>query len=319
MKNAIFYVMLVIVYVTWGIDPIINSYFYNYFSASALSVLATLGSFVLFFVLSLKKLRLLDKRYLKIALPICIISSIANILQRIGLQYTTPASFAFLEKTACVVVPILLFILARKKPTVLISAASILCLVGCFIFSGLGASGSFSFGIGDILCAAAGILGGFTLAATGLYIKDLDIRLFTLIHMFSYFMTSLIMAVALNFIKADGAPLEKFTFSKNPAVIIGAVLFGLFSVGICWLMRNKSASQINPAAIAILSPSSAIITGVVSLALGIDKISTSFVIGALLILVAMALSSANDIIHYKREKASAESSPEQKTAEESLA
>ncbi|MBE6644679.1 MAG: DMT family transporter [Ruminococcaceae bacterium] len=302
MKNKIYYIMLAIVYITWGLDPIINRYFYNYFSASALVLLATLASFILFLALSFKKLRLIDKRYLKIAVPICIISSLANILQRIGLQYTTPASYAFLEQLACVVVPILLFILARRKPTLLQSAASIFCLVGCFIFSGLATSGGIGFGIGDILCALAGIFGGIALAATGLYVKELDIRLYTLIHMSTYFMTSLIMAISLNLITSNGAPIEKLTFTAKPAVIIGALVFGLFSVGICWLMRNKAVSKINPALVAIIGPSSAIITGIVSLILKIDKISPHFIIGSALILIAMVLSAANDIRQGKKQK-----------------
>ena len=166
MKNAVYYAMLFAVILTWGIDPVINSLFYKHYSATALVSMATLLSSIMFFLVSLKKLKYLNRRYLAVAVPICGLNSIACVFQRIGLQYTTPASYAFLEQLACVVVPIVLFIFARKKPTITQCAASAICLVGCFVLSGLGSEGGFALGVGEILCAIAGILLGLCIAAT---------------------------------------------------------------------------------------------------------------------------------------------------------
>ena len=157
MKNYIYYLIIAMVVVTWGFDPVVNSYLYSSFSASALSSLATFCSVILLFCFSFKKLRLLDKRYFMIAVPICTMNSVACVLQKIGLQYTSPASYAFLEQLACVVVPIALFIFTRKRPSALQCIASVICLVGCFVFSGM-LSGGLSFGIGEILCGLAGII-----------------------------------------------------------------------------------------------------------------------------------------------------------------
>lgn len=290
MKNAIYYFMLMTVILTWGLDPIVNSYFYKYYSATALVTMATLLSVVMLLFVSLKKLRLLSGRYFAVAVPICTVNSIACLLQRIGLQYTTPASYAFLEQLACVVVPIALFIFTRKKPTLLQCAASVICLVGCFVLSGLGSEVGFSLGIGDALCALAGILFGFCIAATGVYTKGFDIGLYMLVHMAVYFLVSLISAVALNFIAQGGAPIERFVFSSDIRVILPAALFSLFSVGVCWLLRTEALRNISPTFVAVSSPLTAVITGIVSLILGLDTLSVNFVIGALLIITAMTLS-----------------------------
>ena len=290
MKNAIYYFMLMTVILTWGLDPIVNSYFYKYYSATALVTMATLLSVVMLLFVSLKKLRLLSCRYFAVAVPICTVNSIACLLQRIGLQYTTPASYAFLEQLACVVVPIALFIFTRKKPTLLQCAASVICLVGCFVLSGLGSEVGFSLGIGDALCALAGILFGFCIAATGVYTKGFDIGLYMLVHMAVYFLVSLISAVALNFIAQGGAPIERFVFSSDIRVILPAALFSLFSVGVCWLLRTEALRNISPTFVAVSSPLTAVITGIVSLILGLDTLSVNFVIGALLIITAMTLS-----------------------------
>ena len=128
----IYYLMLITVVITWGIDPVVNSHFYNYFSTSALISLATLTSTIVFFILSFKKLKYLNKDYLKIALPISALNAIACMLQRIGLQYTTPANYAFLEQLSCIIVPIAVFIFIKRKPTVLQCIASIcVCISVC--------------------------------------------------------------------------------------------------------------------------------------------------------------------------------------------
>lgn len=294
MKNAIYYVMLFTVILTWGIDPVINSFFYEHYSATALVSMATLLSAGMLLLVSIKKLKLLNRRYFAVAVPICGLNSIACVLQRIGLQYTTPASYAFLEQLACVVVPVALFAFTRKKPTFIQCAASVICLVGCFVLSGLGSEGGFVLGGGDILCAVAGILLGLCIAATGVFAKGFDIGLYMLVHMTVYFAVSLISAVGLNFITKGGVPLEKFVFSADVKILIPAALFSLFSVGVCWLFRTEALRNISPTFVAISNPLSAVITGVVSLISGLDTLTLSFAIGAVLIIFAMTLSSLSE-------------------------
>ena len=112
-NNLIYYLMLITAVITWGIDPIVNSKFYKYFSASALASLATLAALIFFSLISIGKFKLFNKRYFKIALPITLVSSLACVLQRIGLQYTSPSSYAFLEQLACVIVPFMSFVFIR--------------------------------------------------------------------------------------------------------------------------------------------------------------------------------------------------------------
>ena len=160
----IYYAMLLFVVLFWGVSSVLYTYIYNRYSASALGALLALSSFLLFLALAVKKRLRFDRRYARIALPICLLNGLACLLQRIGLQYTTPASYAFLEHLSCVVVPIMMFLFIRKRPTLLQGLAGCVCLVGCFVLSGLSVDG-LSFGMGDALCAAAGILLGVVMAS----------------------------------------------------------------------------------------------------------------------------------------------------------
>ena len=301
-----YYLLLGAVIATWGLDPIVNSAFYKFYSASLVSAICTFGSAVFFIVMSAKKLKNLNMDYVKIALPISILSALANLSQRIGLQYTTPANYAFLERLSIVIVPIVLYILTRKKTSALRIVASVFCLVGCFVFSGAFTDG-FAFGIGEILCSLAGILGGINLCLTGVYVKKLDISLYMTIYMSVYFLTSLIMTVGLNAITdTNGVPLEALKYTQSPIIFIVLLIFGLYSVGLCWLMRTEAIKYISPAKVTLLNPLSAVLTGIVSISIGSDVLSLRFVLGTLLILAAVFMSGIDGIFENNRNKPESE-------------
>ncbi len=285
-----YYLALFFVVIVWGLDPVIMSYFYRYYSASALTALGALASFLLLLTVSRKKLRLLNARYFKVAAPISALNSVACLLQKIGLQYTTPANYAFLEHLSCVVVPIALFILIRMRPTLPQGISAVLCLCGCFVLCGVGTAGPVTLSFGDVLCALAGILLGACVALTGVFGKGLDISLYMAVHMGVYFLISTVSALTLNFLTLDGTVAEPIRFSTQPTLLLLAVLFGLVTTGLCWLLKNLAIVRTDPTAVAIVSPFAAVISAVASVLLGQDTLHYNLVIGAALILLAVLLA-----------------------------
>ena len=93
--SMFYYALLLLVVIIWGLDPVVYTYFYESFSAGMLSVVSTGAAFVFFVVLSNKKLLNISAECLRVALPISFLKAAANIFQRIGLQYTTPAAYSF--------------------------------------------------------------------------------------------------------------------------------------------------------------------------------------------------------------------------------
>ncbi|MBP3592015.1 MAG: DMT family transporter [Clostridia bacterium] len=293
LKSKKYYLMLLIVVVTWGFDPIVNRYLYGYYSAAALSSLSTFASALLFLFLARKQLHLLSRQFFRISLPICLANSLACVLQRIGLQYTTPSHYAFLEHLSCAAVPLILFLCFRRRPRPIQLISALLCLIGCLLLTGVILS-PLSFGIGDILCGAAGLLLGFGIAATSECTQGLDIKLFTALHMCTYFITSLSLAIALHFIKVNGAPIERIEFSFSPLALAAAILFGLLTVGICWLLRNEATRHIHPTAVAVISPFAAVLTALISVLGGMERISLSLAIACVLIPLAAILAGLGD-------------------------
>ncbi len=294
-KRLFAYCGIVFVILIWGLYPVFTSDLLAYYSGGTFSLIGSLFSAVALSLICIPKMKLLNRSYFKVAVPTGFFVGLANLLQKIGLQYTTPTQYAFLENLSCVVVPILLFVFIRKKPGVLTVLASILCLTGCFILSGLNLSGGVSFGKGEILCALAGILYGVNIAATGVYAKKLDATLYVMIQIWVNAAVSGIAVVALDRITVNGAPIEAIVFSlhwKHLLYVAGlAVLIGTLG----WIIRTQSLKYVNPSVVAVLMPFSSVVTGIVAVCVGKDTFAHPLLVGGSIILLSSILSSIADL------------------------
>ena len=84
--------------------------------------------------------------------------------------------------------------------------------------------------------------------------------------------------------------MEKLRFTFSPSTLIFAILFGLLSIGICWMLRNTAILHTGPNAVAVISPLAAVVSGSVSVIVGLDKATPSLMIGGFMILTAIAIS-----------------------------
>ena len=159
-------------------------------------------------------------------------------------------------------------------------------------------------GKGEILCAISGLLYGFNIAGTGVFAKKLYAPMYLATQSVVGMTVSLIFAVALNFIKITNsagveAPVEKIVFSFNPKYIIFTIIYMIISNAICWIIRTNSMKQIDPTVVSIIMPFSAVVTGVLSVLIGKDALSFNLVIGGILGVAAVIMSSFDDIIKGK--------------------
>ena len=118
-KKYLAYLGLIFVILVWGVAPLITLRFYQYYSPTIRIAFGDAISILALLLISAKKLHLLDKTYLKVAIPTGFFMALANILQKIGLQYTTPSHYAFLENLSCIAVPALLYFLIKKLKRVI--------------------------------------------------------------------------------------------------------------------------------------------------------------------------------------------------------
>lgn len=71
-------------------------------------------------------------------------------IQIVGLQYTTPSNNAFLTATNVIMVPLIWWVLSKKRPGKKLLISSMLCLLGIGVLS-LNFTAGFSFSWGDLL------------------------------------------------------------------------------------------------------------------------------------------------------------------------
>lgn len=294
-KTVIAYVMIIIVVFIWGVSPPLNVYMNDKYSVALRGTVISAISAITLLIICCKKLKELNLQYLK-AIPTGVFLSLASLVQKIGLIYSTPTKYAFLENISCIVVPVILFFAIKKKPDILTIISCILCVVGVFMLSGMNFSAaSMSFGIGEVLCALAGVLYGINIAYTGIYIKKFNTLLYLLIQQITSTIVSFISVILLAAIKIDGVPIEIIKFSWDFGGILLLVALALVSNVLCWFLRTYAMKFVNATAVSIMMPFSAAITGVVSVLFGMDVLNIELVVGGLIVLAAAILSGVADI------------------------
>ena len=294
------YIGLFFVVCVWGTSPLVTLHFYKYYSPSIRTFFEEIILIVTYICMSGKHLKEFNREYIKAGIPTGFFLALANVSQKIGLMYTTPARYAFLENLSCITVPVLMYFLVKKKPGIMTVLSCFLSLASVFILNGISFDGVSSWGIGEILCAASGLLYGFNIAGTGAFAKKLYAPMYLATQSVVGIIVSLIVALALNFITVTNSsgvqiPVEKIVFSFKPEHIIFTVFYIIISSALCWVIRTNSMKHIDATVVAIIMPFSAVITGVLSVLAGNDILNTSLVAGGILGVVAVVMSSFDDM------------------------
>ena len=261
-KQAVAYIGIVFVVIIWGLYPIFTSGLLERYSGGIFTFVSSLIAAVALLPECVSKFRLLDRSYFKVAVPTGLFVGVANLMQKIGLRYTTPTQYAFLENLSCVVVPLLLFLFIRKK--------------------------------------LAGVFYGVNIAATGVYATRLNAMLYVMIQMWVNVAVSGVAALALHFIRPGGVPIEAIEFSWDPKdlLILTVLVLSISTFG--WIIRTEVLKYVNASAVAVIMPFSSVVTGVVAVAVGRDAFAFPLLLGGLVILLSSILSSVADIRENKR-------------------
>ena len=288
-KRRAAYLGLVFVILVWGCFPLITLYFYQYYSPTIRVAFTALISGSALLLISRKKLKLINKSYFALAIPTGIAMSLADIVQKIGLQYTTPTHYAFLENLSCIVVPILLIFMVKKLPSLITIIASLLCLLSSFALTGMSGDMEGVYWYGDLLCALSGLFFGINIAATGAYGMKMHTPLYLMIQMFTEAVFSFIGSLIL-----DATGIEKIVFNFDWKLVLANIVIILLGSTLCWLIRTSAIKYVGPTVVAVMTPFASVVTTVLSIMLGKDKISVGLILGVIFGLAAILLSGFGD-------------------------
>lgn len=284
------YSALIFVIFIWGVSPLITIHLQTYFSPTIRIAMGAFFSAISMLLISINHLNLLNKQYFKIAIPTGLCLAAADISQKVGLTYyESPSHYAFLENLSVVVVPVLLFILIKKKPNILTIISAVLCLASCFILTGMLTSGATFNLLGDTLFALAGIFYGVNIAVTGIHAKNLFVPIYLAIQIATEAIISFFAAIAF-----DLTDIEPMRFTFQVAPILMNVGFVLVSLTLGWLIRTWAMKKVDATVVAVMMPFSATVTVIASIAMGKETLSLELIVGAVLGLVAIILSGLGD-------------------------
>ena len=295
---ALFGISLVIL--IWGVGPFLTLWLYRYYSPTIRLVAAQVILIPTYLILSRHHLRAFSRTYLKLGIPTGFFLAIADAAQKIGLQYTTPAKYAFLENLSCLTVPLLMYVLVRKKPTGVTRLSCICCLAGTYVLNATSAFGILgTWGVGEILCAAAGLLYGVNIAATGAYAKQLYAPLYLAVQAVVQLVAKAGFAVALHLIRIPTAsgvpePIERIRFSFQPWHLAALAAVALVSQAFGWTVRTNCMKYLEASRVAVMMPFSAVVTGIISVCAGTDRLTWHLVLGGGLCLSAILLSGLDE-------------------------
>ncbi len=296
---------LLLVVFLWGMTPLVTLKLYDYYSPAFRLFLSEVSLVAFYLCVAHRNLGELNRSYFRTAVPIGCFYAAANVLQNVGLAYTTPAKYAFLENLSVLVVPFLSYFLTRKKPTVFHILASALCLFSAFALNGLFNGQGFSVGLGEILCGLAGIFYGVNIAGTGACIKKFNATLYLLIQSAISMIFSLATALILNVIPTTDAAgnatvIEPLVATFEPLPLIALVVSTILISGVGWILRTNAQKHVDAVTVGVIMPFAAVVTSVMSVLLGSDTLTSDLLIGGGVGIASIFLSEFGD--HFKEKK-----------------
>ena len=299
-KTVLAYIGILSVVFIWAIIPIFKKILIgDHFSASVYSAITAFASALVLLVLNRKQLKNLHAGYFKIAVPTGLCLGAAALAQALAYNFNaSPTNQAFLENLSCLVVPVILLVVIKKKPSALTISASVVCLLSSMVLSGV-FSEQIAFSAADMLNALAGVLYGVNIAFTGIYAKKYTASLYVMIQLFVQAILSSLMAVAFNFLVIGSSVVDPFVFTFDPWLIIGLLAIGIISNALCWTIRTNAMKYVSANVVAVIMPFSAVITGVIAVLNGQDAPSWSLLIGAVLGITASLMSATGDMKEQK--------------------
>ena len=291
---ALFFVVLI-----WGTAPVLSDskWISGRYSPGMLvafrGIIATLALGILY----RKKLKNINREYFKVAIPTGIFLTAGYIFQMASYLYTTPAKSAFLENINVIVIPIILYVCTKEKPSWLKVVACGICFVGMGMIALKGGSDGFwKIGLGDAFAMIAGICYGINIAGTGLYSKKLDSTLYVFIQLALLSAVSLVYAIVV-----EWGILHTFSISFAWESLVCIFFLGIVSTALCWVFRTHCFKHVPVIVVAVVMPFAAVVTGIISIASGADTPSWNLLVGGVIIVGAILLAEVGDILS-KKEK-----------------
>jgi drug/metabolite transporter (DMT)-like permease len=295
-KTAWAYIALAVVVFTWSFTPILSNMkvVKDNYSPGMIIALRSLFATLTLLVINIKNLKKIGKEYFKVAVPSGIILALAMLSQMVGYRYgVDPGAAAVLENLALIVIPIVLYICVKEKPTWTKILAAVHCFIGSAFIALAGSEGNlFSVSLGKWLACIAGILYGINFVITGVYAKKLNSSAFILIQVAIQMVVAFVYSLVFERIFLASENVFAYSLAWKPLLVM--VVLGVFATGICWTLRAYCLKWIPVMVVSIIMPLSTVLTGVWSVIGGMESATWELQVGTVIVIVAILIAETGD-------------------------
>lgn len=249
----------------------------------------SIGSLVLI-VVYYRKLKIIDKSYLKGGLIMGLTLFLSFWMQVFGLTLdTTPGKSAFLCAVYCVIVPFLYWIVKKEKPDKYNFIAAFVCIVGIGLVS---LNEKLYIKGGDLITILSGFFAAANIVATSIYCKDKDTTILTILQLSVVGILSWIIVIITN-----GFPAE-----YTETALFGVIYLGIFATAIGLLFQSIGIKYTNPSSAALILSLEAIFGVIFSIMIYNEKITMKLVMGFIFIFIAVVVSETKLSFYKKKEE-----------------
>ncbi len=208
-------------------------------------------------------------------------------LQTVGLEYTTPSKNAFLTAVNVVIVPIIAYLLYKRRIDRYEMIGSSIAIVGIGFLS---LQGTMTINIGDALSLACAVAFAFDIFYTNLFVQKEDAISLTIVQ----FITASLLSVIAVLIQGD-LP----TTFENEA-IYSIVYLAIFSTTIAYLFQNIAHQYTTATKAAIILSTESFFGMVLSVIFLHEILTGRMIIGAVLIMLAILIAEVKPVFRKKR-------------------
>ena len=287
-KHAIGVLALLVCTLIWGTSFVVLKDALG--SVPTLWILAIrfTGAALLMALFAGKKLKTLDRGYLRGGAVMGLCLALAYILQTFGLVYTTPGKNAFLTDTYCVLVPFLWWFFKKVKPDRYNLTAAALCIVGIGLVS---LTEKLSIGVGDGVTLSCGLFYALHIIATSYFIEGRDPVLLSLVQ----FAAGAVLCWGL-------APLaEPFPASVPAAAWWEIAYLCLMCTGVSFLLQTLWQKYTPPSEVSILLMLESVFGVILSVIFYHEHLTLRVLSGFALIFIAILISETKlEFLHHKK-------------------
>ena len=274
---------LVLTAAIWGFAFVVVKDSLDYVGAVYMIAIRYSMAAIVMGLIFIKKWQLLDARYIRHGLLTGAFLFTAYTTQTIGCDFTTAGKNAFLTTVYVILIPLISWVLYKKRPGWYVFVAAILSMTGIGLLA-LGTGDTAGLNKGDALTLVCGLFYALHIIWTAKYNEQGDDTLFLTLLQF-------VVCAVLGWIFA---PLYDGTFPttgiQNPRVILSMLYLGLLSTMLCFSLQNIGLKYVQ-SSLASLFLSFESVFGVLFSTLFLhEKLSLRMGIGCVLIFVAVVLA-----------------------------